>query len=79
MFVITNTDYAEDGVSNVYGPFDTKDAALDRMTKLANAEFEQIEEKFDDAELIDDKPGEIEIFYDEDDGCLYQVLPLEKK
>lgn len=77
MFVVTNLDYAESEVSDVYGPFKTEAEAAAKMREMAEAEFEELKEKHDDAEMFDDEPGEIEIVFDEEDGCLYQVKEIQ--
>lgn len=82
MFVITNYDYEDESVSNVYGPFKTRDEAQKRMEEMASAEFERLKNNpmTLDVEMFDDEPGEVEIVYDQDNdnGCLYQVLEVEK-
>lgn len=80
MFVVTNYDYAEDEVSDVYGPFTSRASAENRMREMATSEFEELKAKHDDAEMFDDEPGEIEIVFDQDNanGCLYQVIEVEK-
>ena len=78
MFVVTNLDYAEDSVSDVYGPFKTEAEAEAKMRGLALSEFEEVKGEHDDAEIFDDVPGEVEIVFGENDGCLYQVLEVKQ-
>lgn len=75
----TNLDYDTNEVSDVYGPFRSRDEALARIREHAEAEFEEVKEKDPDAEMIDtlDEDGSIEILFGENDGCLYQVLEME--
>ncbi len=82
MWVITNTDYETGDVSDVYGPFNQEIEAKATAKEMAENEFDDIKGEFEDAQLNDNmaEDGTIEITFDEpnQNGCLYQVLKVQK-
>jgi len=76
----TNFDYQTDEVSHVYGPYSSRGAAIQATRQRAEAEFCELQEKFDDADLTDDlnDNGTLEITFDDDNenGCFYQVIEM---
>lgn len=83
MWVVTNIDFEEGAVSDVYGPFKAKAEATRFAKAHAQHEYEDAKLELEGVALVDtlEENGESEVQYkdtnDEDSGCLYQVLELE--